>query len=85
MSSPATRRFLLDALERASAVGIRKHPGRAAFLAGRADIEFGELEMDSLARMELCIAIEVRTGVEMPSEQLEEIGSLARLAEILEK
>ena len=84
MSSPKTRQFVLDALERANAVGIRKHPKRGDFLAGIGDIGFDEIEMDSLARMELGIAIEVSTGKEVAPEQLQDMKSLAGLAEFLE-
>jgi hypothetical protein len=85
VGSREARQLVVDALDRANAIGIRSHPERAAFLEGKGDIAFNQLEMDSLARMELCIALEVRTGIEVMPEQLDEIGSLARLADMLEK
>ena len=85
MNIMSARQFILDALDRATASGIRSPERRAAFLAGTDDIRFDEIEMDSLARMELCIAIELKSGIELPSERLDEIGTLARLAEMLEK
>jgi len=85
MTSADSKKFVLNALERANILGIRKHPKRADFLDGKSDIDFSELEMDSLARMELCIYIEVAKGIEIAPDQFDEIRSLARLAEILEK
>ena len=85
MTTRETRQFIIEALERANVVGIRSHPARTAFLEGSGDINFDQLEMDSLARMELSIAIEVSTGRELASDQLESLKSLATLAAMLDK
>ena len=77
------RQFILDALEQASVPSIRDHEGRAAFLDGKGDVNFDALELDSLARMELCIYIEVNTGIELTPDQLDKIKSLEGLARAL--
>ncbi|MEO8487548.1 MAG: acyl carrier protein [Betaproteobacteria bacterium] len=53
---------------------------RGAFIAGTVDSALAALEMDSLAKMELCIAIEVGSGVSLAPEELERFGSLGDLA-----
>lgn len=85
MSVTNVRKFLVDTVRNANALGIRSHPNLQAFLDGAGDVNFDELEMDSLARMEMCISIEVNTGIEISPDQLDKIKSLAGLAEILEK
>jgi hypothetical protein len=77
------RQFIVGALKQANVLGLRPQD-RDAFLAGKGDVDFSQLEMDSLARMELCICIEVGTGVEITPDQLDDIKSLAGLAKILE-
>jgi hypothetical protein len=79
------RQFVLDALEQAGVVGIRNHPKREAFLAGAGDISFKDLEMDSLARMELCIYIEVNAGIEIGPDQLDEAASLSGFLTLIER
>lgn len=86
MSVTNARQFVVDAAGKANVIGVRSHPNLQAFLDGAGDVNFSDLEMDSLARMELCISIEVGTGVEITPDQLDEIKSLAGLVEkILEK
>lgn len=79
MSVTNARQFVADAVRKANIIGIRSHPNFQAFLEGTGDVNFGDLEMDSLARMELCISIEIGTGVEITPDQLDEIKSLAEL------
>lgn len=78
------RQFVLDALEQAGVLGIGNHPQREAFLAGAGDISFKDLEMDSLARMELCIYIEVNSGIEIAPDQLDKVTSLSGLLSLIE-
>jgi hypothetical protein len=49
---------------------------QAGFLAGLRDVTFEEVEIDSLAAMELCIAIETDLGVSLAPAELPQIGSL---------
>jgi len=83
MTGSERRRFVVSALEQANVLAIRTHPARAAFLDGAADIEFSDLAMDSLARMELCIFIEVNARIEITPDQLNGISSLAGLEKML--
>ena len=82
MTQDNIRQFVLDALEHACP-SIRDHTGLTAFLNETGDINFDAIEMDSLARMELCIYIEVNTGMELTPDQLDEIASLEGLAHAL--
>jgi hypothetical protein len=81
----AIRAMLIEGLEaggiwQASRVGVRER-----FLGGELDLTFAELELDSLARMELCIAIEVGTGVSLAPEELDPHVSLAPLVAEIER
>lgn len=48
-----------------------------------ADITFEELGMDSLARMELSIWLELELDLEITADEIERQGSLKRLANLL--
>lgn len=83
MEKSAIRLVILDGLE-AGAVGVAKRePFRSRFLAGETAAPIAELEMDSLARMELCIAIEISTGVSLAPEELERYATLGALVDDL--
>jgi acyl carrier protein len=77
------RQFVIEALEHAGVFSIRDEKIRTAFLNGTSEVNFKTLEMDSLARMELCIYIELNAGIELTPDQLEEIKTLECLARIL--
>ena len=47
---------------------------RRAFLAGT-NFKLADLDMDSLAKMEFCIAVELATGVTLLPSQLAELAS----------
>ncbi|HZI84909.1 MAG TPA: hypothetical protein VFF44_13410 [Casimicrobiaceae bacterium] len=47
---------------------------RRAFLAGTS-LKLAELDMDSLAKMEFCIAVELATGITLLPSQLSELAS----------
>jgi acyl carrier protein len=48
---------------------------RRSFLAGGVNLRLADLEMDSLAQMEFCIAIELSTGLTLLPSQLAEFDS----------
>lgn len=75
------RQIILDALREASAYAMANDERAARFLAGESDFTFEELDLDSLARMELCIAIEVATGVSIAPDELTAIQTLNGLVE----
>lgn len=47
------------------------------------DVAFEDLGVDSLARMELSIWIEVEYGLEMTAAEIGELGSVNRLARFM--
>lgn len=73
------RQIILDGLQAGSVFRVKDMGLTDAFLAGTADATFEELEVDSLAAMELCIAVELGTGVSLAPDDLEKIGSLQKL------
>jgi acyl carrier protein len=85
MTSQQVRAMIAEALEYSSVIALRDKNLTEAFLAGAHEVPFGLLDMDSLAEMELCIAIEVNAGVSVLPEQLRKIGSLGRLVAWVEK
>lgn len=85
MNDQDIRQLVADALRYASVPGFDRSDRKEAFLAGE-DVAFTELEIDSLAAMELCIAIEASLDVTVLPAELPELGSLnallARIAEL---
>lgn len=74
------REIFVDGLVAGAVQQINDAATRKAWLDGTRDLRFDELAMDSLARMELCIAIEIGTGVSMAPEELGRYASLGELA-----
>lgn len=56
-----------------------------AFSENQADIRFDALDMDSLARMEFCISLELNASASIAPDQLDDIGSLHQLLGVLER
>ncbi|BBK34873.1 phosphopantetheine binding protein [Stella humosa] len=81
MDEQAIRRVLVDALEIGGVAAIHEPAIRDPFLAGTADITLERLEMDSLAKMELCIAVEVETGVSLTPDDLLAYATLGQLVQ----
>jgi acyl carrier protein len=75
------RSILARELEYACLTVMRDKELMPIFMESRRDIALAELEMDSLAEMELCIAIEINTGVSIVPNELQRIGSLNRLVD----
>jgi acyl carrier protein len=69
MTEVEAREIVVQAMRYANITGLSVEQ-RNAFEAGTSDIEFEHLEMDSLATMELCIAIEAHSGLSITPEQL---------------
>lgn len=80
MDEPKIRAILADGLEQGAVSAIHHARTRAAWLAGTEDLPFANLDMDSLARMELCIAIEVGTGIALTPFDLDRYPSIGELA-----
>ena len=85
MDARVIRQAIVDGLEAGGVGQIHRAATRDPFLAGASDLTLDELEMDSLARMELCIAIEVATGVSLAPEELDRYATLVALAEDVSK
>lgn len=84
MTENQIREIVADALDYAAVPQFRGSELRAQFVAGSQDIAFDELEIDSLAAMELCIAIETNSGVSILPAELAEFGSLGALVKRVE-
>ncbi|HEY6511328.1 MAG TPA: hypothetical protein VI032_05085 [Burkholderiaceae bacterium] len=83
MTEPQIRAMLVEALEYASVIALRDKNLTEAFLAGTNEVAIDALDMDSLAEMELCIAIEVNAGVSILPERLRKVGTLGRLVALI--
>lgn len=84
MDARTIRQAIVDGLEAGGVGLIGEKRTRDAFLAGGADLTQAELGMDSLARMELCIAIELSTGISLVPEELGRYRTLGELAREIE-
>ena len=84
MNDREIRQILADGLEAGAVHQVNDVSTREAFLAGTRDLTFEELEMDSLAKMELCIAIEVNAGVSIVPDELRRIESLEALVALIQ-
>jgi acyl carrier protein len=73
------RQAVLEALKAAIPGAFGEEMGRS-FLAGELNVELARFGMDSLARMEFCIAIELSTGVTLLPSQLEELATTDAIA-----
>lgn len=81
MTDQEVRIMIAEALEYASVIAMRHKELTPVFMEGRVDISMDDLEMDSLAAMELCIAIEANTGMSIVPEDLVRLGTLNRLVD----
>jgi acyl carrier protein len=79
MNETAIRELIAEALTSANVIAFRQNEIRLAFLQGQRDVSLAELDIDSLAAMELCIALEINIGTSIVPDQLQTIGSLDRL------
>lgn len=79
MTDDEIRKVIADALVYAAVPGFRGSPRERDFVDGGADIQLADLDIDSLAAMELCIAIETNVGASILPQDLEKIGSLDSL------
>lgn len=75
-----SRERFLQILKRSGVLGIDRHPDYDGFLKNEADIKVLDLHIDSLALIEIAIAIEEIFDVSLSPEK---IGAKKTLAEIL--
>ncbi len=79
MTEHEIRTIIAETLEYANVIISCDNDLILMFLNERNDIPFDQLDMDSLAMMELCIAIETNIGVSIVPDDLQKIGSLNQL------
>ena len=75
MTEREIRELICQALRYASVPGFNRSDRQAAFINGE-DVGLDDLEIDSLAAMELCIAIETNLDVTLLPAELPALGSL---------
>jgi len=74
MKVSRSRQAVFEALKIA-APGTFDAALQRSFLAEGLDLKFADLNLDSLAEMEFCIAIELSTGVTLLPSELAELSS----------
>ena len=79
MTEQEIRTIIVDALEYANILSINEDSLLAFFVDGSEDVSLEQLDIDSLAAMELCIALEINAGVSIVPEDLQKMGTLNRL------
>lgn len=79
MDARAIREAMAEGLEAGGVTVLSRIGQRRAFVDGERDYTLAELGMDSLAKMELCIAIEIGTGISMAPEEVDRYASLGAI------
>lgn len=79
MTELEIRQMLVDALAGSTVRGLYHSGLTAQFLAGTEPVPLDLLQMDSMGEMELCIAVEINTGLEVVPGDLQAFGSLGGL------
>ena len=79
----AIRQTIAEALEFANALEHVTAQDLAAFVAGSQPLTIEQIRLDSLARMELLIALETEHGVAVTPAAFERFESLAALADAI--
>ena len=82
MNFAEARAQILSAIDFASGA-LNKEPIARKLAEPNADIEFSELDLDSLAAMEVCLEIEDKTGLEIDLADLARYPTLNTLAGFL--
>ena len=85
MDARAIREVIIGGLQTGAVAEASLVDFHDAFLDGTRDCTIVSLDMDSLAKMELCIAIEVGTGVSLAPEELDRYATLAALVAGIEE
>ena len=84
MTEQEIRTIIVEALEYANVFSTCDADIISLFLNGGKDIALNQIDMDSLATMELCIAIEVNTGVSIVPDELQKVNTLNRLVKCVQ-
>jgi len=83
MTATELRQVIADALVYASVPLFAGSRAEAEFREGERDLPMAELEIDSLAAMELCIAIELNTDISLTPADVVAMPSLDALVQRL--
>jgi len=79
MKETEIRRSLAEVFRDASVFFLRDENAEEEFIGDRYDVNLGRLDIDSLAAMEICIALEINWGIALVPEDLQRVGSLQAL------
>ena len=85
MTEAEIRQVIADALVYAAVPLFADSDEQVDFIAGRRDIAMDEYEIDSLAAMEVCIAIEANLGVEIVPGDLAGITTLGGIVALAQE
>ena len=85
MTTIRSRQRVVAALRSASVACFQIDNRFQPFIDDGVDIALAELAADSLAVMEICIALELTCGLSLEPERLRGLVSMAQLAEMLEQ
>ncbi|MEH6601532.1 acyl carrier protein [Pseudoalteromonas sp.] len=85
MSNDEIKKVLIRMMREVNIASLYSAGTQQAFVRGEEDIIFEDLNMDSLASMELCIAIELGLGVSIVPEQLSQLSTLDGLAHEIQR
>ncbi len=83
MNDRDIRVAIVNGLHQASAILFKDADISEEFVAGKADMRIEDMQMDSLSIMELCISIELDTGVSILPEEMVQIESLEALVRVI--
>lgn len=79
----ARRRLVIEALRASSSAAVASTSVGERLATPDADVSFGELQIDSLVMMEICIHIEFETGLALSVGDLVAHPTINQLAEHL--
>lgn len=74
---------LVEVLRESGVFHLRDHDLENQFVAGVYDANLNELDIDSLAAMEICIALEANWGTALVPEDLHRLGTLQALVKTI--
>ena len=76
MNNDEIKKVLIKMMGEVNIFSLYSAASQQAFVSGKQYTIFEDLNMDSLASMELCIAIELELGVSIVPEQLSQLSCL---------
>lgn len=83
MTKDEARSIVLEAARAANASGISESAQLTDFSSGKSDFGLDDLELDSLGVMEMCIVLELETGISLGPDDLASIDTLQQLADLI--